>query len=164
MKKNQNYEINFATNTITVSKKFLAAASVMGTDAYKEMLKLQKHGMPIGVKAIHRGKAKEKKWSFKRMEHYLENVTESDKWMADYKTLKEATCHPVVWNWFKSTFHILDDKKKNRVPEMNEDHKIIVGPWTKAKHDAATKTAKDFTDSQAVKSSINENENIEEAS
>ena len=94
MKKNQNYEINFATNTIIVSKKFLAAASVMGTDAYKEMLKLRKLGMPIGVKEIHRGKAKEKKWTFTRMEHYLKNVTESDKWMADYNTLKEATCHP----------------------------------------------------------------------
>ena len=135
MKKNQNYEINFATNTIIVSKKFLAAASVMETAAYKEMLELQKLGMPIGVKEIHRGKAKEKKWTFTRMEHYLKNVTESDKWMADYKTLKEATCHPVVWNWFKSTFDILDDKKKNRVPEMNADHKIIVGPWTKASQD-----------------------------
>ena len=164
MKKNQNYEINFATNTIIVSKKFLAAASVMETAAYKEMLELQKLGMPIGVKEIHRGKTKEKKWTFTRMEHYLKNVTESDKWMADYKTLKEATCHPVVWNWFKSTFDILDDKKKNRVPEMNADHKIIVGPWTKANRDAVTNIANNYTEAQTVKDSAAENEATDKAS
>ena len=164
MKKNQNYEINFATKTIIVSKKFLAAASVMETAAYKEMLELQKLGMPIGVQEIHRGKAKEKKWTFTRMEHYLKNVTESDKWMADYKTLKEATCHPVVWNWFKSTFDILDDKKKNRVPEMDAAHKIIVGPWTKANHDAVTNIANNYTEAQTVKDSTAENEASDKAS
>ena len=42
MKKNVGYEINPIKKTITLSKKFLKGASVMGTPEYKELKKIQK--------------------------------------------------------------------------------------------------------------------------
>lgn len=135
MKKNQNYEINFATKTITVTKKFLQEASQMGTSAFTQMLQLQDLGMTICVKEVNRTKPAEDKWSYKEMERYLEKVSDSDKWMADYNTLKSATSHPVVWNWFKTTFPVRDSKGKRVVPKLDENHNIIVGPWTKTSQD-----------------------------
>ena len=40
----KNYSIDFLTNTITVSKKFLADASHTDTLAYKKMLELRNLG------------------------------------------------------------------------------------------------------------------------
>ena len=127
MKKNQNYEINFATKTITVTKKFLEAASQMGTDAFAEMLQLQALNMPIAVQEIHR-KPKIAKWSYERMERYLNNVQDSEKWSADYKAMKESTSHAEVWSWFKDNFIQVDEKGKRIAPNLNENHKIIVMP------------------------------------
>ena len=150
MKKNQNYEINFATKTITVTKKFLEAASQMGTDAFAEMLQLQALNMPIAVQEIHR-KPKIAKWSYERMERYLDNVQDSEKWSADYKAMKESTSHAEVWGWFKDNFIQVDKKGKRIAPKLNENHKIIVMPKVnvtsisqrKASKEAMNPTVKD---------------------
>ncbi len=131
MKKNQNYEINFVTKTITVTRKFLQDASQMGTEAYEAMLQLQELNMPIAVQEIHR-KPKIAKWSFERMERYLKNVQDSEKWTADYTAMKESASHAEVWAWFKSNFIQVDKKGKRIAPKLNENHKIIVMPKANA--------------------------------
>ena len=127
MKKNQNDEINFATNTITVTRKFLQDASQMGTDAFETMRQLQELNMPIAVQEIHR-KPKVAKWTFARMERYLLNVENSEKWTADYTVLKQSASHAEVWSWFKSNFIQIDEKGKRIAPKLNDNHKIIVMP------------------------------------
>ncbi len=131
MKKNQNYDINFATKTIIVTKKFLQEASQMGTDAFTEMLQLQALNMPIAVQEIHR-KPKVPKWSYERMERYLTNVEDSAKWKADYDALKESVSHAELWGWFKNIFIQVDKNGKRIMPKLNENHKIIVMPKTNA--------------------------------
>lgn len=42
MKKNAQYEINHIEETIILTKKFLKAASVMGTPEYKELMKIKR--------------------------------------------------------------------------------------------------------------------------
>ena len=42
----KGYEINYITNTITVSKKFLEQASTLGGDTYETMKALRKLGIP----------------------------------------------------------------------------------------------------------------------
>ena len=127
MKKSHEYEINFATNTITVTRKFLQEASQIGTDAFTKMRQLQELNMPIAVQEIHR-KPKVAKWTFARMERYLLNVEDSEKWTADYTALKQSASHAEVWGWFKSNF-IRVDRKGNRIaPKLTSDHKIMVLP------------------------------------
>ena len=127
MKKNQNYEVNFATNTITITRKFLQEASQMGTEAFDTMRQLQALNMPITVQEIHR-KPKIAKWTFARMERYLLNVENSEKWTADYTALKQSASHAEVWSWFKSNFIQVDEKGKRIAPKLNDDHRIVVMP------------------------------------
>ena len=116
---NAQYEINFATNTIIVSKAFLRAASMIGTTEYSTMTELRKLGMPITTRVIRR--ASEHRWSFSRMMKYISNTDHSEKYMADFKVLKESYPYMSVWKWFKATF-----PDYHSVPKFNKDHKIIV--------------------------------------
>ena len=150
MKKNQDYEINFATNTIIVTKKFLRDAGQMGTDAFTKMRQLQELKMPIAVREIHR-KPKVAKWTYKRMERYLMNIdTSKNDWIADYATLKESVSHAEVWAWFKSNFIQVNEKGKRIAPKLNENHKIIVMPM----HNATT--AQDIIERNKAKKAQNE--------
>ena len=54
MKKNNQYEINFASNTIIVTKAFLEKASQMDTPEYATMTQLRALNMPISMREIHR--------------------------------------------------------------------------------------------------------------
>jgi len=48
----KGYKICFATDTITVTKKFMEDASVINSAAFKEMMALRKLGMAIVVREI----------------------------------------------------------------------------------------------------------------
>ena len=63
MKKNVGYEINPIEKTITLSKKYLKGASIMGTPEYKELKKLEKDnpGFELKVREI---KQKEDKTTY----------------------------------------------------------------------------------------------------
>ena len=64
MKKNTNYDINFETHVITITKKFGKAASQIGTPEFKIMKELRKEfaGYSIVYKTIEK---KENKKSYK---------------------------------------------------------------------------------------------------
>ena len=122
MKKNTNYEINFTTNTITVTKKFREAASIIGTPEFNLMKELRALNMPITERIIKRT-CREDRWTFKRMEHFIRNVDGADQYMADYHTLRDAYGYMKVWAWFKKTF-----PNYAATPELSKDHKIVVTP------------------------------------
>ena len=132
MKKNQNYEINFVTKTITVTKQFREEASQIGTEAFNTMKDLLALDMTIVEREIKRKSPKVPKWSYKEMRNYLEQVENSENWIADFEALKKAVAHGVVWSWFKSNFHPVDEKGKRIMPKMNANHKIIVMPRANA--------------------------------
>ena len=48
--KNTNYRIDWSNNTITVTKKFMNAASQMNTEAYDLMMELRALNMKMFVK------------------------------------------------------------------------------------------------------------------
>ena len=122
MKKNTNYEINFTTNTIIVTKRFREAAAVIGTPEFNTMMELRKLNMPITEKVITRTN-REDRWTYKRMKQFICNVDEADRYLADFNTLRDAVSYMKVWAWFKVTF-----PNYTSTPEMNENHKIVVTP------------------------------------
>lgn len=130
MKKNREYEINFATNSITVSKKLLDGATQMGTDAFGTMRQLQEMKMPIAVETINR-KPKVPKWSYARMDKYVEKVENADKWKAEYQTMKETSSHGETWSWFRKNFIQVDGKGRRILPTFTADGKIVVPPTAK---------------------------------
>lgn len=46
----KNYKINFAANTVTVTKDFLKKAEQLGTVEFNTMMELRKLGMTITIK------------------------------------------------------------------------------------------------------------------
>ena len=122
MRKNAQYEINFATNTIIVTKRFREAASLIGTPEFKTMTELRKLNMPITERVITRAN-KGGRWSFARMESFIRNVDDADRYMADFNTVRDGVSYMKVWAWFKKTF-----PNYAATPELNEDHKIVVTP------------------------------------
>ena len=128
MKKNHDYEINFTSKIITVTKAFLEKASQMNTPAYDTMKELLALNMTIVEREIRRKPAKVAKWSYAEMRNYLEQSENSEKWLADFEALKKAVAHGVVWSWFKSNFNPVDNKGRRITPKMNANHKIMVMP------------------------------------
>ena len=122
MKKNAPYEINFTTNTIIVTKRFREAASIIGTPEFNIMVELRKLNMPITERIIKRTN-KNGRWSIARMENYIRNVDDADRYMADFNTVRDGVGYMKVWAWFKKTF-----PNYAATPELNDDHKIVVTP------------------------------------
>ena len=127
MKKNHDYEINFVTKTITVTKQFRERASQMDATAFGTMKELLALNMTIVEREIKRKSPKVAKWSYAEMGNYLAQVEDSEKWIADFEALKKAVKHGVVWSWFKSNFNPVDAKGKRITPKLR-NHKIIVMP------------------------------------
>lgn len=48
---NKPYAIDFTTNTVTITKKFKEAASMIGTEEFNTMTQLRQMGMTIVIKA-----------------------------------------------------------------------------------------------------------------
>lgn len=92
MKKNQKYEINFATSTIIVTKAFLQAASQTEAPEFNTMMKLRSLNMPIAVREIRR--ESEHRWSYARMKNFIECVENSENYLAEYSTVKKAQGYP----------------------------------------------------------------------
>ena len=133
MKKSHAYEINFVTNTITVTKQFREEASQIGTTAFETMRNLLALNMTIVEREIKRKSPKVPKWSYAEMRNYLEQVENSESWLADFEALKKAVVHGVVWSWFKNNFNPVDAKGKRVTPTMNANHKIVVMPSANAR-------------------------------
>ena len=121
MKKNQNYEINFVTKTITVTKQFREKASQLNTDAFKTMQELLALNMPIVEREVHR-KKNGKMWSFERMEFYLTHVENGIEYRKQYDALL-GNSHATVWGWFKKTF-----PHCKKPPVLNEKCEYLVHP------------------------------------
>ena len=121
MKKNAPYEINWTTNTITVSKRFMEESTIMGQGTYATMMELRKLGMPISVREIHRKKTGPM-WSIERREWYLDHVEDSDEYWKKYNAL-DGNSRATKWAWFKKTF-----PHCQKTPVLTDDLKYKVHP------------------------------------
>ena len=125
MKKSQSYSINFATNTITVTKAFLEGASQMGTKDYNTMMELRSLNMRI-VPEVVRHPNRKASWTFAKMERYVDKFGNAET-KAKYAEMKASNPYPTVWSWFVRTF---PEYRKGR----KTDSKVI--PMPTMAHDA----------------------------
>ena len=122
----KNYEINFITNTITITKKFAQEASQIGTEAFKTMMELRQLGMTINTKESVQ--KKNTSLTYDKMKKYIALMEDAEKYQAEF----EAVCaeslamkvpYVYVSNWFKKTF-----PNYGKLPERNAELKIINTP------------------------------------
>ena len=122
----KNYEINFITNTITITKKFAQEASQIGTEAFKTMMELRQLGMTINTKESVQ--KKNTSLTYDKMKKYIALMEDAEKYQAEF----EAVCaeslamkvpYVYVSKWFKKTF-----PNYGKLPERNAELKIINTP------------------------------------
>ena len=123
---NKPYSIDFTTNTITVSKKFLEQASKIGSEAFTTMMQLRQMNMTITVKTPT--KKRNTQLTYSKMEKYISLLEDANKYHAEFEAVKEESTaynapYAYVQKWFKKTFPCY-----GKQPERNESLKIINAP------------------------------------
>ena len=125
-KQKNGYQINFVTNTVTVTRKFLEDASLIGTDAFNIMLQLRQMNLTIVVKAP--AKKKNKALTYAKMQKFISCLDEADKYQTMFDAVrKESKGMPApykyVVSWFHNTF-----PKYGQLPEHDADMRIVNTP------------------------------------
>ena len=123
----RGYEINYITNTITVSKKFLEQASTLGGDTYETMKALRELGMPIVLEKMKKRKVSSR-LTYKQMLHHISCLADAKHYLAEFEAVRNASKgeeHPYkyVENWYESTF-----PNHASVPEFDENFRIVNTP------------------------------------
>ena len=122
----KGYVIDYTTKTVTVTKKFMEEAGIIGTKAFEERKVLDEMGLVFQIREVKAHKSN--KITYKQMMEYITRVENS----AHYLTLFEAVRGEAksknnpylrVLEWFNKTF-----PRFYEMPEFNGNNEIIVKP------------------------------------
>ena len=122
----KGYVIDYTTKTVTVTKKFMEEAGIIGTKAFEERKVLDEMGLVFQIREVKAHKSN--KITYKQMMEYITRVENS----AHYLTLFEAVRGETksknnpylrVLEWFNKTF-----PRFYEMPEFNSNNEIIVKP------------------------------------
>lgn len=122
----KNYEINFATNTITITQKFAKEASQIGTEAFKTMMELRQLGMTIITKAPVQ-KKKNSNLTYAKMERYSE-VDGSLKVQVQVKNPDEDTTYQ---NYLQERKERVELLRKSGMPFSKAYKETVCYLWEK---------------------------------
>ena len=122
---NKPYAIDFTTNTVTVTKKFLEAASMIGTTEFNTMMQLRQMNLTIVTKAPAKKKSK---LTYDKMKKYIALLDEAEKYQTEFEVvLNESKAYDAsyayVLKWFKKTF-----PNYGKQPERDANLKIVNTP------------------------------------
>ena len=123
---NKPYAIDFTTNTVTVTKKFLEAAQMIGTPEFNTMMQIREMGMTIITKDP--AKKKNTKLTYDKMQKYINLLDEAEKYQAEFErvqieSLAYDASYAYVLKWFKKTF-----PSYGKQPERDANLKIVNTP------------------------------------
>ena len=121
----KNYKINFAANTVTVTKSFLRTAETdITSPEFKTLTQLREMGLTIVEKAAPRRKSTHRA-TYKQMLTYISCVTDAARYLAEFEVVRLASLekpnpYQYVRDWYDRTF-----PNRNDIPEMDENGNII---------------------------------------
>lgn len=115
MRHNTDYEVNFLNNTITITKKFSKAASVLGSSEYNTLMMLKKDNPDFAI-VLREIKKKEGKKSYRHLTfEYMEELIirmdgKNSENLKLFETVKaQAKLQPSPYSFVKKWF--LDNYK-----------------------------------------------------
>lgn len=135
MKKCYNgHAVDFTTNTVTVTKKFVMNASQWGSNENNLMKEFQAYGLRIVVETrkTHAPKKTDKTkpslLTYAMMEAYIEMLDVADEMLKEFETVREAAKsrrnrQQYVNAWFRKTFPRYD-----AIPEFDDENHIVYNP------------------------------------
>lgn len=123
---NKPYAIDFTTNTVTITKKFKEAASMIGTKEFNTMTQLRQMGMTIITKTP--AKKKNTKLTYAKMQKYISLLDEAEKYQTEFAAVQNESkaydaSYTYVLKWFKKTF-----PNYGKQPERDANLKIVNTP------------------------------------
>jgi len=126
VKKSASYSIDFVNNTVTITKKFAAAASQIGTAEFNTMMQLRKLNLTVVTKAPARKKSSQ--LTYKKMQKYISCLEEADRYQEEFEVIcEESKAQPAPYHyvagWFDRTF-----PNYGKLPERNTNLKIVNTP------------------------------------
>ena len=121
--KKSGYRINYITNSVIVTRKFLEEASTLGPAA-DIMNQLRALGFTIVVKAPE--KRKSSRLTYAKMENFIECVENSEDYMSEFemvKALSKSQSNPYIYvkTWFLNNFPNYSEQ-----PVFDEDGFVVV--------------------------------------
>lgn len=119
------YEINWSTNTITMSKKFAAAASQYGSEAYNMLMDMRSKGFQIVVRESKPCKARSTRITFKQMETLLSCMDYANERLAQLHAVMNAgksqkSQYAYVRRWFCENY-----PRFNEIPVLDSNYHIV---------------------------------------
>lgn len=120
------YSIDFASNTVTITRKFRDAASQLNTPEFNIMKQLHEMNLTILVKTPN--KKKSTALTYAKMQKFISCLDEADKYQTMFDAVrKESKGMPApykyVVSWFHNTF-----PKYGQLPEHDADMRIVNTP------------------------------------
>ena len=129
MRKQNGYQINFTTNTVTVTRRFLEAAGRIGTEEFNTMLKLREMNLTIVMKTP--AKKKSSALTYAKMQKFISHLDEADKYQAMFDAIREESLgmpapykHVVAWfhKMFPKYGHLPEHDAAMRIVNTPEDY------------------------------------------
>ena len=132
MKRSRVYEINYLNKTVTVSRKFMDAATQIDTNEFDLLTQFSNMGLRVLVEGRkRRPKPKDGKLpllTYKMMQDYIAMLDDSEDMLKEFDSIRESSKSrkdrtQYVNTWFRATFPRYD-----AVPEFDEDYRIVHNP------------------------------------
>ena len=132
MKRTRVYEVNYFNKTVTVSRKFMDAATQIISDEFDLLTRFSDMGLRVLVENRKRHpKPKAGKLpllTYKMMQDYIAMLDDSEDMLKEFDSIRESSKSRTdrtqyVNAWFRKTFPRYDD-----VPEFDEDYRIVHNP------------------------------------
>ena len=119
------YEINWTTNTITMTKKFAAEASAYGTQAYNMLMDIRAKGFNIVIKEAAPRKACPTRVTFKQMETILSCMDFADERLEQLHAVMDAgkgqkNQYEYVRKWFLRNYPNFHD-----IPLLDSNNHVV---------------------------------------
>ena len=122
----KGYVIDYTTKTVTVTKKFMEEAGIIGTKAFEERKVLDEMGLVFQIREVKAHKSN--KITYKQMMEYITRVENSAHYLTLFESVRgeaKSKNNPYlrVLEWFNKTF-----PRFYEMPEFNSNNEIIVKP------------------------------------
>lgn len=131
MKRTRNYEVNYLNKTVTVTRKFMDAATQMNSDEFTLLTQFSELGLRVLVENRKRRKKEDGKpalLTYQMMIDYMAMLDDAEVMLEEFGTLRAAsrnrpdrTKH--INKWFREKFPRYDE-----VPEFDDDYRIVHNP------------------------------------
>ena len=121
----KSYKIDFANNTVTVTKAFLTAAETnINSTEFQNYQQFKQMGLTVITKSVKRKNAPHRA-TYRQMIAYITCLPDAARYLTEFDTvrqasLKEANPYQYVCEWYDRTF-----PNRHAIPEMDECGKII---------------------------------------